>query len=99
MHKRFSGWISRKANGRVVIAFLVLLLFFNFGLFPFLTIQFGPGHDLPILDLMFGFSPEQAYDTISAYGQTGRSGAIITTAIADSIYPLVYAGLLALSIS
>lgn len=52
-----------------------------------------------MLDLLFGFSPEQAYAIISAYGEAGRSGAIITTAIADSIYPFVYAGLLALAIS
>lgn len=96
---RFSNWISSKANGKVVLVFLVLLLFFNFWVFPFFTRQFGQAPEQPILDLMFGFSPEQAYSIISDYGQEGRSGAILSTAIADSIYPFVYAGLLAFAIS
>jgi hypothetical protein len=97
--KRFSDWISRMANGRVVIAFSVFLLFFNFGVLPFSAKQLGPGQGQPILDLMFGFSPEQAYTIIAAYGDAGRSGAILTTATADSLYPFVYAGLLAMAIS
>lgn len=99
MLKRFSDWISRKANGRLVVVFLLLQLFFNFWVFPFFTKQFGPGEGQQMLDLMIGFSPEQAYATISGYGDAGRSGATITTAIVDSIYPFVYAGLLALAIS
>jgi hypothetical protein len=99
MLKRLSRLISRKANGRSVLIFLGLQLFFSLWVFPFFTRQFGPGEGQSMLDLMFGFSPEQAYDIISAYGDAGRSGAIITTTIADSIYPFVYAGLLALAIS
>ncbi len=99
MLKRLSRFISRKANGKLVVIFLGLQLLFNFWVFPFFTRQFGPGEGQPMLDLMFGFSPEQAHDIISAYGDAGRSGAILTTAIADSIYPFVYAGLLALAIS
>jgi len=99
MIQRLSNWISRKANGRKVLALLLLQLLFNFWVFPFFTRQFGPGEGQPILDLMFGFSPEQAYTIISDYGEAGRSGAIITTAIADSLYPFVYAGLLAFAIS
>ena len=87
------------ANGRVVIAFSVFLLFFNFGVLPFCAKQLGPGQGQPMLDLMFGFSPEQAYTIIAAYGEAGRSGAILFTAIADSLYPFVYAGLLAFAIS
>jgi hypothetical protein len=83
----------------MVVVFLVLQLFFNFWVFPFFTRQFGPGEGQQMLDLMFGFSPEQAYTIISDYGAAGRSGAIKTTAVADSIYPFVYAGLLALAIS
>jgi hypothetical protein len=99
MIQRLSNWISSKANGRMVLALLLLQLLFNFWVFPFFTRQIGPGEGQPILDLMFGFSPEQAYNIISAYGAAGRSGAIITTAIADSLYPFVYAGLLAFAIS
>lgn len=99
MMKRLSWFISRKANGKLVVIFLGLQLCFNFWVFPFFTRQFGPGEGQPMLDLMFGFSPEQAYAIISDYGEAGRSGAILTTAIADSLYPFVYAGLLAFAIS
>jgi len=99
MLKRLSCFIRQKANGKLVLIFLGLQLFFSLWVFPFFTRQFGPGEGQPMLDLMFGFSPEQAYTIISAYGDDGRSGAIITTAIADSIYPFVYAGLLAMAIS
>jgi hypothetical protein len=99
MLKRSSRYISRKANGKLVVIFLGLQLFFSLWVFPFFTRQFGPGEGQPMLDLMFGFSPEQANTIFSAYGEAGRSGTILTTAFADSLYPFVYAGLLALAIS
>lgn len=52
-----------------------------------------------MLDTLFGFSPDQASYLLFQYGETGRKGYILTVAVADSLYPLVYGGLLVLMLS
>jgi hypothetical protein len=53
----------------------------------------------PILDLMFGFTPEQAYNILGGYGDKGREGVILINSIVDFFYPMVFGTLLITGIS
>lgn len=99
MISKFSNWLIRQANGLIILILMALLMVFNHFLFPYFTVHFGPGEGMPLLDTLFGFRPDQAHYLLSSYGEAGRQGYITTLAVVDSLYPFVYGGLMALSMS
>ena len=53
-------------------------------------------NDLPVLDLQFFYTPEQAYEIIAAYTPAMRQAAAITRLTLDIVYPVIYGMMLAL---
>ncbi|MEE4177792.1 MAG: hypothetical protein V2I46_09800 [Bacteroides sp.] len=99
MISKFSNWLLRQANGLIILILIALLVVFNRFLFPYFIVHFGPGEGMPLLDTLFGFRPDQANYLLSSYGEAGRQGYITTIAVIDSLYPFVYGGLMAFSMS
>lgn len=52
--------------------------------------EFDPTNILGVLDLKFGFTPDEAYNMLSAYGEKGRKYYLFTEAVIDVIYPVIY---------
>lgn len=77
----------------------VLLVVFNLILFPYHLSQISPQGEAPILDIRFGYSPDEAYHTLATFGEQGRHAYLLMLAITDSIYPFVYALFLILAAS
>lgn len=88
--KFFEKWASWKN----VLIFFALQMLFNLVIMPAAS---GSGsHDLPVLDLQFFYSPEYAYQVISAYTPSMRQAAALTRLTLDIVYPLVYGMMLSL---
>ena len=86
---------SRRLMAVLLVVFLVLFLV----VFPMVSAQlaiFSGG--LHMLDMETGYSPEQAYQMIAAYGEQGRALYITSSLTADILYPLDYSLLFALLI-
>lgn len=96
MITRFSNWLIRQAIGLNILILIALLVAFQQFLFPYLITHFGSGTEHPILDTLFGFSPDQAHFLLFKYGEAGRQGYITTLLAGDILFPFVYGGLLAL---
>lgn len=97
--KQFSAYLYKRSKSNTTLLFFVLgFLVFNLFLLPFVLTHYGLQGRI-LLDLRFGFTPDQAHKAFLFYGDYGRRGIIIFTGIVDSLYPFVYASLLALSIS
>lgn len=77
----------------------VLIAVFNLILFPYHLSQISPPEGATILDLRFGYSPNEASQTLDSFGTQGRQAYLLMLAITDSIYPLVYALFLVLAAS
>lgn len=83
--------LSNFSTGRNVIILLALFLFANFVLIPAIYPKFET------LDTMSAYSPEEAYNLFSNYGESGRNYYIIIELTLDIIYPLITALLFSLS--
>jgi len=79
-------WIKRISRPVVLIGLIALYLLFVLLLFPVLG---GEGMAAP-LDLMFSYSPEQAYAKIESYGPEVRHSYAISAMTLDVAYPLTY---------
>ena len=80
----FEKW----ANWKSILALFALQMLFNLVIMPA-----GSGsdtHDLPTLDLQFFYTPQRAYEIISAYTPELRQSAAMTRLTLDIIYPIVY---------
>ncbi len=91
-----SDWAYKQAQVRNILFLLLLLLLMNLFVFPYYTEQIVPDNGPSILDLRFGFSAEEAYGTLEAFGEQGRAIYRKMLLVADTIYPLVYGLLLML---
>jgi len=56
----------------------------------------GTNKTIQLLDTMFSYSNEQAYEQIRAYGKNGRTVCVLSTLILDSLFPLLYGAFMSL---
>lgn len=94
---RLSDRAYKQATLKNIFIFLMLFLLFNVVVIPYYIQQITPDADTSILDVRFGFSSADAYETLEAIGQEGRNKYLFFLAVIDSIYPLVYGSLLILT--
>ncbi len=85
-----SDWAYRQAQVRNILLLLVLLLLMKLFVFPYYTERIVPDEGPPVLDLRFGFSAEEAYGTLEAFGEQGRAVYLEMLLVADTVYPLIY---------
>jgi hypothetical protein len=80
------SWIKKISRPAVLLSLIVLYLFIILGLFP----AFATDAYASPLDLMFHYSPDQAYALIESYGPEVRHSYAISALTLDVIYPLTY---------
>lgn len=85
-----SDWAYTHASPRNIALLLILMTSFNLFVFPFYTNQIVPDAGPSILDVRFGFSADDAYETLNAFGEEGRRKYLQMIAVADIVYPLIY---------
>jgi hypothetical protein len=56
----------------------------------------GSSGSIQLLDTMFNYSLEEAYEQIKAYGENGRTVCVFSTLILDSLFPLLYGAFMSL---
>ncbi|MBT3320827.1 MAG: hypothetical protein HN392_00925 [Anaerolineae bacterium] len=88
MKKRFLNFIEKWASWKNILILFVLQMLFNLVIMP--SASSSDTHDLPILDLQFFYTPQQAYAIIGAYTPELRQAAAISRLSLDVIYPLIY---------
>jgi hypothetical protein len=98
MLRKLAHFFISFASFNVLLTFVLVFIFFNAFLFPYVVNRFGL-HDQPMLDFMFGFTPDQAYSVIGGYGELGRAGILWISGLVDMLYPFVFGGLLVFLIS
>lgn len=86
----FSDWAYRNASLRNILFLLLLAVLMSLLVFPYYTDRIVPEHGPAVLDMRFGFSAEQAYDTLEAFGEEGRAYYLEMLLVADTLYPLIY---------
>jgi hypothetical protein len=89
----------RHAKPKIILILLSIVVLFNVFLFPHFVNIATPTGTPSILDARFGFSAGEAWSTLDAFGENGRSAYLFMVAVIDSIYPLVYGLLLILTAS
>jgi hypothetical protein len=98
MLKRLSQTIQKFAKGWLIVVLLALTLSFEGFIFPALDKLITSGGAGP-LDLLFFYTPQQAYERIAAYGEAGRAAYRTAELTADVLYPIVYSLFLGLLLS
>ena len=73
----------------------VIVLMVNFLLFPLLM---PSGEGVMPLDIMFAYSPAEAYEMIAAYGKEARQDYVKGLLLIDFAYPVIYSLLLGFGI-
>ncbi len=94
-----SEWAYRNASPKNVLACFALLMVFSLVVLPNYTRQISPPGAPGILDTRFGYTPDEAYSTLEAFGEQGRKAYLHMLLIADSLYPFIYGMLLILGAS
>jgi hypothetical protein len=90
--------LDRWAAGRNILILLGLFLLFTLVIFPALTARLTSlSNGVSLIDSEFSYTPEKAYQMISAYTPEGRQLYMVSTLTADLVYPLVYALFLSLA--
>jgi drug/metabolite transporter superfamily protein YnfA len=84
---------EKRASWKSVLLFFALQVLFSIVIMP--TASGSDAHDLPILDLQFFYTPQQAYEIIGAYSPSMRQAAAVTRLTLDVVYPLIYGIMLA----
>jgi tetrahydromethanopterin S-methyltransferase subunit B len=98
MLNKFSNFFIQRASWKVILIFVILFILFNVLIFPYVINRFGL-QGQPMLDFLFGFTPDQAFSVIGGYGEEGRAGVLWISGLVDMIYPFVFGGLLVFLIS
>lgn len=100
MLKKLSELFYRWATGWLVLALMILDVFFAGFLLPLVQgmMQGGQGGIMP-LDLMIFAMPEKIFDMIKQYGEFGRPFYRNVELTVDIIYPIVYLFFFGLAIS
>ncbi len=84
--------LTRLANGKTILLLLVLFLLTNVVIVPLVYPKFQT------LDTLYTYTPGEAYNLISSYGDAGRVAYIWTECTLDVIYPFISALLFGLAI-
>jgi hypothetical protein len=84
--------ISKLATGKNILILLALFLLANFVVVPLVYPKFQT------LDMLTRYTPAQAYELISSYGEQGRQTYAIIEVTLDLVYPFVSALLFSLLI-
>ncbi len=88
-------FLEKYAGTKSLIILFTMTVVFNLLLFPLLM---PADDDIKPLDIMFAYSPEDAYEMISALGDAGRQNYIKGLLFLDFIYPVIYSLFLGFSI-
>jgi hypothetical protein len=94
-----SSWFYRKTSPAFVFAFLALQILMVAVILPKMEKTLAEHTSLKVLDLRFGFSPEEAYKLLEGLGEKGRAQYRLIELSVDSVYPWIYAGLFVFLIS
>lgn len=91
MLPRMFNFFDRLANRRIIPIVFLLLLPFNLFFFPQRSARLRElsGLPVPIIDVLFTYTPEKVYGMIAAYGEQGRQEYVATQVTLDLAYPLV----------
>jgi hypothetical protein len=94
--KTLSNFLNRIANWKSLLVFLALYVFFSGYVFKNAEIKINElaGKTIGIIDITFGFNPQQTLDMVAGYGDAARAYYAQIEMTADAIYPIVYAFLL-----
>ena len=86
--KKFHAWAT---GWRVIILFIAesLMMFYVMPLAAGIM-AFAANNSVMPLDLMFFYTPQQAFEMMDRYGEAGRSVYLRIELTADIIYPILY---------
>ena len=95
--QKFHAW----ATGWRVIILLIAEALMMFYIMPIAAgiMAFAANNSVLPLDLMFLFTPDQAFEMMDKYGEAGRSIYLRIELTADIIYPMIYTSFFGLLIS
>lgn len=88
--EQLSAWAYRKTSLPIILVLLLAVVVFNLLIFPLHLGVISPDGDVSILDVRFGYSSDEAYQTLAAMGVEGRAEYLRMLAITDVLYPFVY---------
>lgn len=94
--KKLSTWLYRNTKGWRILALLVLQVLIQATLLPRQAAKLAPTGPI---DLLFFYTPDQAYRMVSAYGDALRAQYRTFELTVDIFYPIVYTLLLGFAIS
>lgn len=94
-----SSWFYQKANLVWMFLFMGLAALFNALILPAMADKLATVPPLAVLDLRFGFTPEEAWQLLDALGEAGRAQYQQMELTLDVIYPLIYTGFLVFLLS
>lgn len=91
--KTLSSLLNRIANWKTLLLFLVAYMLFPGYIFKNAEQKINElaGSPIGIIDLTFGFKPQETLKMVDAYGDAGRAYYASVEMTADVAYPLVYA--------
>lgn len=88
-------FFAKRINLKWFLGLLLADIIANIGLIYFTETYVVNKEPRPaILDLAFGFTPQQYYEWIDLYGETGRTVYFWTILILDTAYPIAYTSLM-----
>ena len=90
MLNNLSEFARRYASGRNVLIFFALQMIISILILPYMQSKFDPQGTLGVLDLKFGFTADEAYNMLQAYGEEGRKYYLFAESVIDIIYPIIY---------
>jgi len=93
MFNRLSEKFHEWANSRLVIALLLVYGFFAGYVMPLMAANMNAAAKQSVtpLDLMFFYSPQQAFEMMDRYGDAGRTTYLTIELTADIVYPIASA--------
>ncbi len=90
MFSRLSDFFYKITSGRNVLIFILLQMIIASVILPAMQNRFDPDRNRGLMDLTPGFSPDQGYQFLESYGETGREAYLFTEWAVDIIYPVIY---------
>jgi len=96
--KQFTNFIFRIASWKSLLIFLILYLFFSGYILKNAENRINElaGKEIGVIDLTFGFNPQQTLDMVADYGDAARTYYSKVEMTADLAYPVIYAFLFAI---
>ncbi|MDK8184047.1 hypothetical protein [Paenibacillus sp. UMB4589-SE434] len=93
MSKLMKAYYEASCKPALVMFVLALLalVYLNAVDGPYSIVRFKQLHaGLPLLDLLWNYSPNQVYEMLSGYGEQGRNDYIANLAVVDILLPILY---------